>query len=78
MAFPNRDNAPAVAAQGSGMAFVACGVTFEFFPPPSRPCLGNPGVFAVPVQMPETAVDKDTNAVSRKNDVGIAWKIPAV
>ena len=31
--FPNRDNAPAVAAQGSGMAFVAGGVAFEFFSP---------------------------------------------
>lgn len=60
------------------MAHIAGGVAFEFFAPPSRPCLRNPGVFAVPVQMPETAVDKYTNAVSRKNDVGIAWKIPAV
>jgi hypothetical protein len=78
LAFPNRDNAPAVAAQGSGMAFVACGVTFEFFPPPSRPCLGNPGVFALTVKMPEAAMDKDTDAVSRQNDVGAPRQITPV
>ena len=78
LAFPNRDNAPAVAAQGSGMAFVAGGVAFEFFSPPSRPCLGNPGVFALTVKMPEASMDKDTDAMSRQNDVRIAWQIPAV
>jgi hypothetical protein len=54
------------------MAFVAGGVAFELFPPPSRPCLGNPGVFAVSVEMPEASMDKDTDAVSRQNDVRIA------
>ena len=57
------------------MAFVAGGVAFEFFSPPSRPCLWNPGVFALTVKMPEASMDEDTDAMSRKNDVRIAMQI---
>jgi hypothetical protein len=51
---------------------------FKFFSPPSRQCLGNPGVFALTVKMPEASMDKDTNTASRHNDVRIARQIAAV
>jgi hypothetical protein len=57
------------------VAFVAGGVAFEFFSPPSRSCHWNPGVFALTVKMPEASMDKDTDAVSRQNDVRTAWQI---
>jgi hypothetical protein len=60
------------------VAFVAGGVAFEFFSPPSRPCLGNPGVFALTVKMPEASMNEDTDAISRKNDVRISRQIAAV
>jgi hypothetical protein len=57
------------------VAFVAGGIAFEFFSPPSRPCLWNSGVFALTVKMPEASMDEDTDAMSRKNDVRIARQI---
>ena len=78
VALPDREDTPAVATQGSCMAFVAGGVAFELFPPPSRPCLGNPSVFAIPVQMPEAAMDKNADAMAWQNDVGTTWQVAPV
>ncbi len=78
LAFPNREDAPTETAEGGGVAFVAGCVAFEFFSPPSRPCLGNSGVFALTVKMPEAAVDKNTDAVAWQNDIGAPRQITPV
>jgi hypothetical protein len=60
------------------MAFVAGGVAFEFFSPPSRSCHWDAGVFALTVKMPEASMDEATDAVLRKNDVRRARQIAPV
>lgn len=60
------------------MAFVAGGIAFEFFLPPLAFRFRNAGVIAVPVQMPEAAVDKNANTVAWQNDVGAPRQITPV
>ena len=60
------------------MAFVAGGIALEFFPPPGALGLWNTGGFAVPVQVPKTAVHENAGAVLRKDDVRRAGQIGPV
>ena len=78
MALPDREDTPTEAAQGGGVAFVAGGVAFELFSPLCALGLRDAGVFAVPVQMPEAAVDKNANTVAWQNDVGAPRQITPV
>jgi len=78
LAFPDRDHAPTEAAQGSGVAFVAGGVAFEFFAPPRPAGFWNSSVLAVPMEVPEAPVHENADPVARKNNVGIAGKVSAV
>ncbi len=60
------------------MAFVAGGIAFELFAPPSAFRLGNARVFAVAMEMPEASVHENAGPVAWQNNVGIAWKIASV
>ena len=78
LALPDREDSPTEAAQGGGVAFVAGGVAYEFFSPPRALGLRDAGVFAIPVQMPETAVDKNADAMAWQNDVWTTRQVAPV
>lgn len=78
LAFPDGEDAPTKAAEGGGVAFVAGCVAFKFLSPPGALGLWDAGGFAVPVKMPEAAVDKNTDAVACQNDVGAPRQITPV
>ena len=64
LALPDCEDTPTEAAQGGGVAFVAGGIAFELFSLPRALGLRDSGVFAIPVQMPEAAVDKNADAMA--------------
>ena len=60
------------------MAFVAGGVAFQFLSPPDALGFRDAGGFAVPVQVPKSAVHENAGAVLRKDDVRRARQIGPV
>jgi len=78
LAFPDGEDAPTETAEGGGVAFVAGCVAFELLLPPRPLGLWDAGIFAVRVQMPEAAVDKNAITVAWQNDVGASRQITPV
>jgi len=52
------------------MAFVTRGITVEFRQPPFPPVRRRRAIIAIPVAMPETAVNENRCLIFRQNDVG--------
>ena len=62
--------------RGPGTLGASCGgIAFELHSPPGALGFQNAGIFAVRVQMPQAAVDKNTDAVAWLNDVGAPRQI---
>ena len=69
LAAPDRHDAPPEAAEAAAMLLIVGDVAGEFGGPefPVRP--GRGGDFAVPVPVPEAAVDENDGAMARQHDV---------
>ena len=68
--FPNHEDVPAGLPQSGLITGVTLLSLADLFPPPIRPPLGEPEVFAVPVPVPVAAVDEDDRPELREDDVG--------
>lgn len=52
------------------MEFIACRVAIKFLQPPLASVCRRGAVFAALMPMPKTAVDEDSDAMFRQNNVG--------
>ncbi len=59
LAFPNDDSPPAELSERQGVAAVPSDIGLEFGKPEIRPCLRDDRIAAVPVPVPEAAVNED-------------------
>lgn len=77
-ALPDDQNPPAELPKRLLTAAIAGNVPFEFCGPERRSSLGNVGVLASPMPMPEASVDEYRQTVPRKDQIRTTGEIPAV
>jgi len=72
LAFPNGENPPAELSEFRPFFKVPRGISLQFRLPPGIARLWNPGLLAIPVQMPESSVNKNNRAMPRHHNIRLA------
>jgi len=75
LAFRDCENPPTKLPQCGADAKITVGVPFQFLLPPGSTGLRDSGIFAILMQMPEAAVDKDNRGMARHDDVGLPREV---
>lgn len=78
LALPDDDHVPTEALEKGGVAGVPGCVACKFLPPESGVCLGNVGVFAAGMGVPEAPVYEDDGLVFGQDDVRAAGEVFAL